>query len=95
MRHCTTDGYRVGTGRGVLGWVYRVRGGVYYPAVLHWYCQGPTDASLGTTASPMGTPGPSWALRTPMGSRTPYQANRARFSLIYPKVSLKSGVSTK
>ena len=89
------------------GW--RTRGGAvggipggcytgYYPAMLHWYCQGPTISHSPRYLRPPGTPSPCWALRTPGSSHSAYAPlldNRARFHQIYLKVSPKPGVSTK
>ena len=58
-------GYREGGIPGLVQVGYR-EGGIpgYYPAA-DWYCQGPTNALPGPYRVPSGTPGPSWALRTP------------------------------
>ena len=70
----------------------------YCTQPVHWYCQGPTIPPAGPFLRPLGTPGPSWALRTPSSSHSAgslLQPIRARFSCIYLKVSIKPRVSSK
>ena len=77
--HLLRSGY-CGTGvreGGYTGWV---PGRVYWvgttlpthPVSCIWYCQGPTNARTSVSAPDAGTPGPSWALRTPASPRTQY-----------------------
>ena len=86
---------RVGTGDGYTGWA----GEGYYPPVIPYLVlPGPNPCPRPRFCVHQALPGPSrprphtWllALKIP-----PSRTNSARFSLKYPKVSNKSGVSSK
>ena len=70
---------QVGTGRVV----YRVVPGGwytgYYPAGLHWYCQGPTTDQIRVHASTQALQA-LWALRTPGLLARALQASKGRDS---------------
>ena len=74
----------------------------YYPSppgiAPYLYCQGPTIARTPFLRPPGPLQGPSWTPpHTPGSSHsdTRLRTNRARFSLINPEVSHKTGVSPK
>ena len=108
LDHVPTFGYALVGGWGVpgvvrLGWVPGRGIPVYYPAGR---CKGPggpllvlpgpNPCHIPGSASTRATPGPSRPLRTPLAPRTQIRPPRpitARFRVIYPKVSLKTGVS--
>ena len=90
--------YRVGTGRVVYRVQYPPSTRYTHPSGLHWYCQGPTDASRPRFCVRQALRALSWALRTPGSSHSAGYSlgpNRARFRYIYLKVSINRGVSPK
>ena len=87
--------YRVGWGRGSTQPVH-IQGQIQVQIQV-LVLPGPNQSQIPVSARPPGTPGPSRPLRTPGSSRTQHallDPIQARFSLKYPKVSHKPGVSS-